>query len=191
MSFGLQMIKDRPDHPEGYFRLGTNLECIARHTLAEEILDDGIPLARARGEGRLAFLLCDKMLCQMHTRPWRPSEIQRGIDEVTRLISRCRKWAAYYYITDMEATKAMVVRCLGGRTGSAEVPKLVRSLADFGADMQCLRDMQATRHICPICQQRNVKLQACSRCRRAFYCSVACQKQDWKKHKATCAPSPV
>ena len=28
----------------------------------------------------------------------------------------------------------------------------------------------------------------CSRCGQAYYCSPACQKQDWKKHKRGCAP---
>jgi hypothetical protein len=39
---------------------------------------------------------------------------------------------------------------------------------------------------CACCQQKataTVKLLACSRCRKTFYCSAACQKQDWKKHK--------
>jgi ankyrin repeat protein len=40
---------------------------------------------------------------------------------------------------------------------------------------------------CACCQQQQasatVKLSACSRCLKTYYCSAACQKQDWKKHK--------
>ena len=31
-----------------------------------------------------------------------------------------------------------------------------------------------------------VQLTRCNRCRTAMYCSQACQKQDWKKHRAEC-----
>jgi hypothetical protein len=41
---------------------------------------------------------------------------------------------------------------------------------------------------CACCQKQGtgVKLLACSRCRKTFYCSVACQKQEWTQHKKTC-----
>ena len=32
----------------------------------------------------------------------------------------------------------------------------------------------------------NVNLSLCSRCNSTYYCSAACQKQDWKKHKLMC-----
>lgn len=31
-------------------------------------------------------------------------------------------------------------------------------------------------------------MQRCGQCRTAVYCSVACQKRDWKKHKESCIP---
>jgi ankyrin repeat protein len=43
---------------------------------------------------------------------------------------------------------------------------------------------------CACCQKQataTVKLLACSRCKKTFYCSSQCQKQDWKQHKQTCA----
>ncbi|KAG5485867.1 hypothetical protein CUR178_07460 [Leishmania enriettii] len=33
-----------------------------------------------------------------------------------------------------------------------------------------------------------VPLQRCSRCRLAKYCSLECQRADWKAHKQVCAP---
>ena len=42
--------------------------------------------------------------------------------------------------------------------------------------------------MCQVCGQGALgrRLLRCSRCKRAFYCSVDCQKQDWPRHKATC-----
>jgi ankyrin repeat protein len=39
---------------------------------------------------------------------------------------------------------------------------------------------------CACCQKQasvTVKLLACSRCKKTYYCSAVCQKQDWKQHK--------
>ena len=33
-------------------------------------------------------------------------------------------------------------------------------------------------------------LKTCSRCLVAVYCSDACQRSDWKAHKAKCTPPP-
>ena len=42
---------------------------------------------------------------------------------------------------------------------------------------------------CDVCgKEENTK--ACSRCRKAFYCSVECQKKDWVSgHKSVCKPN--
>ncbi|KAF9465876.1 hypothetical protein BDZ94DRAFT_272713 [Collybia nuda] len=39
---------------------------------------------------------------------------------------------------------------------------------------------------CSIPCQRTEKLRNCSRCKTASYCSTACQKEDWPKHKDQC-----
>ncbi|KAJ6243274.1 hypothetical protein M0813_22415 [Anaeramoeba flamelloides] len=38
---------------------------------------------------------------------------------------------------------------------------------------------------CSFCQKK-VGMLKCSRCKRAFYCSRDCQKNDWSKHKKVC-----
>jgi hypothetical protein len=45
-----------------------------------------------------------------------------------------------------------------------------------------------TYQSCSLCEkkQENTKFDSCSGCRNAIYCSVVCQKQDWKKHKLDC-----
>eukprot|EP00121_Abeoforma_whisleri_P014024 Awhi_evm1s12938 len=39
---------------------------------------------------------------------------------------------------------------------------------------------------CNTCGNMKDKLNACARCKDAFYCSRECQKEDWKTHKLNC-----
>jgi radical SAM protein with 4Fe4S-binding SPASM domain len=40
-----------------------------------------------------------------------------------------------------------------------------------------------------IVAESRAKLNKCGRCRAVAYCSVACQKDDWARHKAVCTAS--
>lgn len=40
---------------------------------------------------------------------------------------------------------------------------------------------------CKVCGKEDAK--RCGKCHRVFYCSVKCQKKDWKSHKETCISS--
>lgn len=40
---------------------------------------------------------------------------------------------------------------------------------------------------CKVCGKEDAK--KCGKCHRVFYCSVECQRQDWKSHKKTCSSS--
>ncbi|GAQ86915.1 hypothetical protein KFL_003200070 [Klebsormidium nitens] len=40
--------------------------------------------------------------------------------------------------------------------------------------------------ICAMCKKSTSAARRCSGCRGVFYCGVACQKQDWKRHRADC-----
>jgi hypothetical protein len=39
---------------------------------------------------------------------------------------------------------------------------------------------------CSVCGEKEKKLMSCSRCKKTKYCSVECQKKDWKEHKKCC-----
>lgn len=47
--------------------------------------------------------------------------------------------------------------------------------------------------VCDSCRQSKGQLRKCSVCHSAQYCSVECQKADWKEHKLVCkrvTPTP-
>ena len=39
---------------------------------------------------------------------------------------------------------------------------------------------------CAHCEKTSQDLKRCSRCRKANYCSLECQRNDWKHHKGIC-----
>lgn len=41
---------------------------------------------------------------------------------------------------------------------------------------------------CCICRKQG-DMKRCSKCKSAFYCSVDCQKKDWRTHKPKCMPA--
>jgi hypothetical protein len=47
---------------------------------------------------------------------------------------------------------------------------------------------------CSVCQKNASEvpgaLQRCGRCHDRLYCSLECQKSDWKQHKKTCGKKP-
>ena len=46
---------------------------------------------------------------------------------------------------------------------------------------------EAKRRCCTVCKEGGKpKLFTCTQCKRVTYCSVVCQKADWKEHKTRC-----
>lgn len=48
-------------------------------------------------------------------------------------------------------------------------------------------ESKSPRERCAVCDESN-KLLKCSRCKEKFYCSEACQREDWPEHRKTCQP---
>lgn len=51
------------------------------------------------------------------------------------------------------------------------------------------RERRAKKVQCDTCQRRfpYTKMKKCSRCRKATYCSVDCQRLDWQRHRDVCS----
>lgn len=48
------------------------------------------------------------------------------------------------------------------------------------------------RNICTKCKKTEdseLDYKRCSRCKKVYYCSIECQKKDWKEHKPNCIPA--
>eukprot|EP00771_Trimastix_marina_P004232 gnl/Trimastix_PCT/978.p1 GENE.gnl/Trimastix_PCT/978~~gnl/Trimastix_PCT/978.p1 ORF type:complete len:436 (-),score=82.87 gnl/Trimastix_PCT/978:19-1275(-) len=58
---------------------------------------------------------------------------------------------------------------------------VIREVAQEFADYQ----LRAT---CAYCGATNCELMCCAACQAVMYCSRACQRSDWKRHKAECVP---
>jgi len=42
------------------------------------------------------------------------------------------------------------------------------------------------RFICNFCDETGKNFKKCGRYKKIYYCSVACQKKDWREHKKSC-----
>lgn len=63
---------------------------------------------------------------------------------------------------------------------------LANALAGPAVQKKTMDDFKETARACNKCQDRLRPLKQCARCGKAFYCSKACQKVDWKDHKKQC-----
>ncbi|KAK9844136.1 hypothetical protein WJX81_005576 [Elliptochloris bilobata] len=86
----------------------------------------------------------------------------------------------------LKAPGVAVLRASGFEAAAA----LLRGSAE-GAKVAALhRFFQDSLHVCSCCRTHGYG-KKCSRCRKAFFCSVECQTREWPAHKAHCtAPAP-
>merc|ERR1712020_661044 len=50
----------------------------------------------------------------------------------------------------------------------------------------CNRKSQIPTYVCANCNVAENTRKSCGRCKSVTYCSVDCQKEDWKRHKPAC-----
>jgi len=88
------------------------------------------------------------------------------------------------------ATKATRVVALGVPGFGRSIPPQseMRYLLQF-AKAKVAGESPALRH-CGCCKTPTAQkaLKRCSRCQWTYYCSEACQRDDWRQHKKDCYP---
>ena len=56
---------------------------------------------------------------------------------------------------------------------------------DVEKGMESVRKKLCPGNVCAVCGRGGAK-KTCANCKGRVYCSVACQRRDWKDHKPTC-----
>lgn len=94
--------------------------------------------------------------------------------DVVRLAIKCRECLSEYYCSRA---------CREAHKDPHQEKCLQRQ-----KDREERREKKAKRVQCDTCGQKfpYTKMKKCSRCRKATYCSVDCQKADWENHRTSC-----
>lgn len=78
---------------------------------------------------------------------------------------------------ELDRNRELITRTASLRTPTTSLSKIVLKNAGF-IDVSCSE--------CHAVSPENIMFKKCSECREARYCSRACQKAHWSKHKAEC-----
>ena len=104
---------------------------------------------------------------------------ENKVDIVTALLQRgadAHRPFRFFRQSTMEASLSQVASCL-------KFDERVCALLKDGVPKP------DTRPKCGGCGKRSTTLKKCTRCQKAAYCSVDCQKASWKTHKRYCVPA--
>ena len=94
--------------------------------------------------------------------------------DMTRLVIRCRECNSEYYCSK--------------DCRSASLEDHHQQCLETQQDREERREKRAKKVQCDTCQKHfpYTKMKKCSRCRKATYCSVDCQRLDWQRHRDVC-----
>ncbi|KAK5447941.1 hypothetical protein LTS15_009440 [Exophiala xenobiotica] len=113
---------------------------------------------------------------------WRTkATMEAHIGEILRAsMAKHPPMPAYNQLQALEILRGLDREMEGRATNWTTYERLLRSkMGDYDACIKCgARDTASTPNIKP--------LNRCGRCKKVFYCSKACQKQDWNVHKGAC-----
>ena len=134
-----------------------------------------LDLAREHGHSKVAALVEDRGglpgLKKSVARPAKEKSLATGV-EATPLSqnARDRLYTAPRAVADPQSRE---VAAVARRIGGDRTP-----------------DPAAARDACDACGKTVAELKRCSRCRAAAYCSTACQRTAWPRHKDHCRRAP-
>lgn len=73
-----------------------------------------------------------------------------------------------------------------GRSFSQNLPSSIRQTTYTCGNANCTKTGKKVKSHARGIQYQGVPLKKCSRCEKEWYCSSACQRMDWKRHKKVC-----
>lgn len=101
-----------------------------------------------------------------------------------RMFARGRMYVVPLFCTTISDQQR--VRIFVGRGHMSRVRKRFRKLAlDGDVSVDTARFARTLYSVCAGCGTAMAN-KVCGRCREVHYCSSACQKRDWPKHRADC-----
>ena len=134
-----------------------------------------LDLAREHGHSKVAALVEDRGglpgLKKSVARPAKEKSLATGV-EATPLSQNARD-RLYTAPRAVASTQSREVAAVARRIGGDRRP-----------------DPAAARDACDACGKTVAELKRCSRCRAAAYCSTACQRTAWPRHKDHCRRAP-
>lgn len=123
------------------------------------------------------------------------SEVPGGLSSNTQLLTANMKSAIYLQMSERLVVEVMINRFINlfpenfhdlgysimrDHLVSTEINSILEEL--------CKPTMNSRTMQCLVCGSL-VNVSKCSRCRKAYYCSPACQKEHWPYHRSVCKPS--
>lgn len=116
-------------------------------------------------------------------------------DAIPTILTENMKSAIYLQISERLVVEVMINRFISlfpdrihEFAYSIVRDHLISSEVNAILDELCQPMILARQSLCLVCGSKQ-NLSKCSRCRKAYYCSAACQKEHWPYHKNVCRPS--
>lgn len=138
-------------------------------------------------EAGAAQCLADELVSGGGGPRWSRARVQGLLARARAALARAKPWLptpAWRAYTDLSAEiQAKVDATAAANPGTGDSLPATGSQAARPTAQQDIRT-------CACCGKTSLQLMKCGRCLSASYCSRACQKRDWPKHKESgCLPS--
>ncbi|PRW33052.1 metacaspase-3-like isoform X1 [Chlorella sorokiniana] len=193
---GRRMAELLPDCPVGWFAHSSAVSALERHQEAWGFLERSRQIAEANNDSLMAGTLCIKfckLLEQGAAGPFMLRQYKAVYKEAQEYEKKFRRWAPGSLVRMYDGTAIQAKQQLASareRDFAMDdwiVPNPTGLLQQSAEQWREVRQAMQEHTCCAACGHVGLGLMRCSACKSARYCSSACQKGDWRKHKEACA----